>query len=63
MINLIWLTIALPLLGVLINGLYGKRLSRDQIGYIGAGTVILAFLIGLVVFFQVPGLPEHAAQV
>jgi NADH-quinone oxidoreductase subunit L len=63
MVNLIWLTIALPLLGVLINGLYGKRLGRTLNGYIGVGTVALAFLVGLLVFFQVPSLPEHAQQV
>lgn len=63
MTNLIWLVIALPLLGVFINGLWGKRLGRTLNGVVGVGTVVLAFIIGVLVFVQVPGLPEHAQTV
>ena len=57
MTDLIWLTIALPLLGVLINGLFGRQLGRTLNGIIGAGTVVLAFLVSLLVAAQVSGLP------
>ena len=59
MIDLIWLTIALPLLGVLINGLFGRQLGRTMNGIIGAGTVVLAFIVSLLVSAQVSGLPDH----
>lgn len=63
MVDFIWLTIALPLLGVLINGLFGRQLGRAANGIIGSGTVILAFVLGLLIFLGVPGLPESAATV
>ncbi len=52
MTSFIWLTIALPLLGVLINGFYGRQLGRDLNGKIGSGSVGLAFVIGLIIFFS-----------
>ena len=60
MTDLIWLAIAFPLAGVLINGLLGRRLGRTLNGLIGAGTVGAAFVVGVLVFLQTPGLPEHA---
>ena len=54
MIDLIWLTIALPLIGVLINGFFGRRLNRELNGMIGSGTVVLAFLIGFIIAVQAP---------
>ena len=62
MTELVWLTIALPLIGVLINGLLGKRLGRTLNGLIGVGTVLAAFVVGVLVFLEVPGLPDHNAQ-
>ena len=63
MTNLIWLTIALPLIGVVINGLVGKKLERDLVGRIGVGMVGVSFVIGILVFLSVPSLPEHRAIV
>lgn len=63
MTNLVWLTIALPLVGVLVNGLFGKRLGRTLNGIIGAGTVLAAFVVGVLVFLEVPSLDHHAQSV
>jgi formate hydrogenlyase subunit 3/multisubunit Na+/H+ antiporter MnhD subunit len=46
MIQLIWLTIALPLLGVLVNGIFGRRLGQRAVSIIAPLMVLLAFLIG-----------------
>ena len=62
MTSLIWLTIALPLLGVLINGFFGRRLSRKAIGRIGAGTVVLAFIVAFLIFLT-GDLPHHSTTV
>ncbi|MFQ5577384.1 MAG: proton-conducting transporter membrane subunit, partial [Anaerolineae bacterium] len=63
MVDLIWLAIAFPLLGVLINGLVGKKLGRAWNGLIGAGSVGGAFVVGALVFLQVPALPHQAQSV
>lgn len=58
MVNYIYLTILLPLLGFLINGVFGKRIKNEKvIGAIGSGAVGLSFLIVLVTFFQTLQLP------
>jgi len=63
MVDFIWLTIAFPLLGVLANGIVGRRLGRRLNGLIGAGAVAAAFVVGVVVFAQTSALPEHAQRV
>jgi NADH-quinone oxidoreductase subunit L len=40
----LWLIPILPLLGFLLNGLFGKRLSKPVISVIAAGSVLLSFL-------------------
>ncbi|MCU1336984.1 MAG: dehydrogenase subunit [Bryobacterales bacterium] len=40
----LWLIPILPLLGFLLNGLFGKRLSRPAINAIAVGSVVLSFL-------------------
>ncbi|MFN4952116.1 MAG: NADH-quinone oxidoreductase subunit L [Flavobacteriales bacterium] len=45
--------LCLPLLGALINGLYGKHLSKGISGGIGTATVAISFLIVLTFFGQI----------
>ncbi len=40
----LWLIPILPLLGFLINGLFGRRLSKPLVNLFGVGSVALAFL-------------------
>ncbi|MHC1736642.1 MAG: NADH-quinone oxidoreductase subunit L [Ignavibacteriaceae bacterium] len=61
MINWIYLTVALPLLGFLINGLLGSRIKNEKvIGIIGSGAVGIPFFISLFSLFELIALPpEH----
>jgi len=52
MINLVWLIPVLPLIGFLIIGLYGKKLSKNLVGVIACGTVLAAFIISAGLFFE-----------
>lgn len=58
MINLIYLTVLLPLAGFIINGLLGSKIKNEKvIGVIGSSTVGLAFLITVLAFFETLALP------
>lgn len=52
MIPLIWLTIALPLAGVLVNGLLGRRLGYRVVSVVGPGVVLGAFVVGAGAFYE-----------
>ena len=63
MINLIYLTVLLPLLGFLFNGLFGRKIKNEKlIGIIGSGTVGLSFIIAVGAFFQTLALPVEQRQ-
>jgi NADH-quinone oxidoreductase subunit L len=60
MLKLIWLIPILPLLGVAINGLFGKRLSRRAVGLIGCGAVFAALFVSAGAVLELSRLPEDA---
>ena len=51
--QIIPLVIALPLIGALINGTVGKKLSKNTVGAIATGVMAIAFALALMAFFQV----------
>jgi NADH-quinone oxidoreductase subunit L len=53
MIQLVWLIPLLPLVGFLIIGLLGKKISKTVAGVIGSGVILAAFAVSLGVFFEV----------
>ena len=63
MVHYIWLAIALPLAGALINGLLGRYLGRRAVNVLGPAGVGLAFLVGVLVFFELHGLPVESRAV
>lgn len=62
MINLVWLVPFLPLLGFLINGLGRRYLSKSQVGIVGSGVILAAFVVSLLIFLDVRQ-PGFTAQV
>ena len=54
----LWLIPALPLAGFVINGLFGRRLSKAAINAVALSSVTLAFLWTLRVFFAARGSTE-----
>lgn len=60
MLKLIWLIPILPLFGVAINGLFGKRLSRRAVGLIGCGVVLAALVVSAGAVLELSRLPEDA---
>jgi NADH-quinone oxidoreductase subunit L len=49
------LVLLLPLAGFLVNALFGRMLPRRIVGWVGAGSVGLAFLAALAILVQVIG--------
>jgi NADH-quinone oxidoreductase subunit L len=45
MFHYLWLIPLLPLLGFVVNGLFGARLGKRFVTVVGCGTVLLAFLV------------------
>ena len=73
MIELMYLTILLPLAGFIILGLFGSRIKNVErseipflgekvIGIIGSGTIGLSFLITVFAFFETLSLPVNQRQ-
>ncbi len=58
MIELIYLTVLLPLLGFLFNGLVGPKIKNEKvIGIVGSGAIGLSFIIAVGAFFETLALP------
>lgn len=63
MIKLVCLVPLLPLIGFVIIGLFGKKLSKGLVGIIGSGVVLGAFAIALGIFFELSGQAEKAVTI
>ena len=57
MMDYVWLIPTFPLIGFLINGLLGKRLSKNAVGIIGSAAVGLSFLVTVAIFLEFLQLP------
>jgi NADH-quinone oxidoreductase subunit L len=51
-LNYVWIIPALPLLGFIINGLFGRRLGKAS-GLIGVGLVGLSFVAAVIAFIDI----------
>jgi NADH-quinone oxidoreductase subunit L len=63
MIQYAWLIPVFPLVGFIINGLMGKRLSKNMVGAIGASMVGLSFALTVAIFLEYLKLPVDARPV
>jgi NADH-quinone oxidoreductase subunit L len=63
MIKYIWLVPVFPLIGFLINGLFGKRISKHTVSIVGPASVGLSFALVLGAFWEYINLPATAKPV
>src|SRR5215471_13266506 len=61
--NWLWIIPISPLVAAVINGVAGKRLPKRVIGFIGAGSVAVSFLISLGAFLLMLRTPEDALPI
>ena len=59
----LWLIPISPLLGAIINGVLGKRLSKSVVGFIGAGSVALSLIFAVGAFLQMFNAPESSMPI
>lgn len=57
MLNLVALILLFPILGAAMNGLAGKRLRKETVGYIACGAIGLSFFVSILVFCGLLFLP------
>ncbi len=58
--DLIGYVLLFPIIGTIINGLMGKRLSKSIVGFVGCAAIGLSFLVSILVFIDLLKLsPEH----
>jgi len=60
MLELIWLIPLLPLIGVLVNGFFGRRMSLRAVGLLACGVVLASLLLGAGAIWQLTQLPAEA---
>ena len=63
MMDFVWLIPLFPLVGFLINGLWGKRLPKNVVGIIGSAAIGLSFLVTVSIFLEFLKLPAAARPV
>jgi NADH-quinone oxidoreductase subunit L len=63
MIDYVWLIPVFPLVGFLINGLLGTRLSKNTVGLLGSAMVGLSFVLTVAIFLEFIKLPANARPV
>jgi len=63
MIQLVYLVPLLPLIGFLIIGFFGKKLSNSVVGIIGSGAVLGAFVLSLSIFLELNSQPLKSVTV
>jgi len=62
-LNFIWLIPVLPVLGALIQLLFGRKLSNKAVSFVSVGLPGLSFVWAVGCFFQFLGLPEQSHHV
>ncbi|HEY7634981.1 MAG TPA: NADH-quinone oxidoreductase subunit L [Gemmatimonadales bacterium] len=62
MTNLVWLTVALPLAGFLVNGALALRRpqAKNVVSLVGVGVLVAAFAVALGIFIELWRHPPHA---
>jgi len=58
-----WLAIGLPLLGSIINGIFGRFLPKKVVGWVACSAVGASFIVSLLVFLKMLGLAEDGRHI
>ena len=61
-INIVWLIPLFPLIGFLLNGLYGKRIGNKSVGIVSSGAILLSFVVSLFLLIKYIGLNQPGAE-
>ena len=56
-LDYVWLIPGIPLLGTVVNGLFGKRLPRALVGAIACAAVAVSFAVSCLVYLSMVRLP------
>jgi len=64
-VSWVWLTVALPLAGFLVNGWLALKRpqAKTAVSVIGAGVLIAAFMVAAAIFVQLRGSPPEAPMI
>ena len=63
MINYIWLIPLIPLVGVVVNGLFGRRIKSEKvIAVIACGTVLASFILSVGAVYELAQMPAEERQ-
>ncbi len=57
MLDLIWLIPFFPMVGAIVNGLFGRRLPKGVVHTVACGSIFLSFLVSAGAFFALKALP------
>ncbi len=64
MVKYFYLIAVLPLIGFLINGLFGTKIKNEKVsGIIGSLTVLGSFIITILAYLEITSLPEEARSI
>ncbi len=55
MLENVWLIPVFPAIGFLINGLFGRRLGKKVVSWVGPSAIGLSFLTSILIFFELIG--------
>ena len=60
MLDYVWLVPLFPIIGAIINGIFGTKLSKKTVGVVACGVIGLSFLVSVLVFFSLLQLPPES---
>ncbi|MBS1646675.1 MAG: NADH-quinone oxidoreductase subunit L [Bacteroidetes bacterium] len=63
MVKLIGFVPLFPLLGFLINGFFGKKMSKGAVGFIACASILASFVVSLLIFLEVHNSSAQKATV
>src|SRR5512139_728521 len=57
MFDYVWLIPLFPAIGFMINGLFGRRLGKKVVSWVGPSVIGISFLTSILIFFELIGKP------